>query len=121
MITKSYRELDHPADLKWVRGHQDKDRLRASLPLSAQLNCEADDQAGAYQTTHGTQPRPIGPFLPTTLAQLIIQGESVSSHYKSRICKAAMLPQYFEYLQGKFQWDDVTIKSIDWSAYKQII
>jgi hypothetical protein len=65
LITSSYRELAHPADIKWVKGHQDKARLSNSLPLSAQLNCEADDQAGQFQTDHSIQSRPIGPFLPT--------------------------------------------------------
>jgi exonuclease III len=121
LIKTSYQELDHPADIKWVKGHQDNDRPRENLPLSAQLNCEADDQAGQYQTEHGTQPRPIGPFLPTTMAQLLIQGESVSSHYKTRIREAATLPPYFEYLEEKFHWDEVTRKEIDWPVYKQII
>jgi hypothetical protein len=71
VITLSYRELAHPAELKWVKGHQDKARLRNSLPLSAQLNCEADNQAGQFQTDHGIQSGPIGPFLPTTCVQLI--------------------------------------------------
>jgi hypothetical protein len=35
LITSSYRELAHPADIKWVKGHQDKARLRNSQLTSA--------------------------------------------------------------------------------------
>jgi hypothetical protein len=61
------------------------------------------------------------PMLPTTHAQLIIQGATVNSYYKSRIRKAATLPTYFTYLESKYNWNSATRKEIDWSNYKQTV
>jgi hypothetical protein len=104
----------------WVKGHQDLDMEYDLLPLPAQLNCDADFEAGQFQQHHA-QPRPKAPMLPSTQAELVISGETIHSHYKSRIREAATLPNYFEYIEEKFNWSADTRMNIDWGAYKQII
>jgi hypothetical protein len=107
LIKESYELLPNDPDIKWVKGHQDDKTERHLLTLPEQ--------------SHGTQRRPMGPFLPTTRAQLIVAGESVSSHYKSRLRDTATLPRYFTYLRGIFNWSEATSDDVDWSTYKQII
>jgi hypothetical protein len=109
-----------PNTTKWVKGHQDLKRDHQLLPLPAQLNCEADDEAGQFQL-YENDTRPTAPLLPNTHAQLIIDGETVNSYYKTRIREAATLPHYFAYLENKFEWTTHTRTSVDWSTYKQII
>jgi hypothetical protein len=105
---------------KWIRGHQDADKPRETLSHAAQLNCEADDEAGDYQDNFGEE-RLIAPMLPNTHAHLVIDGATINSYYKTRIREAATLPPYFKYLENKFDWTTDTRKTIDWGSYKQII
>jgi hypothetical protein len=118
MMATSNHELPQNA-LCWIKGHQDKESPRESLSHPAQLNCEADDEAGVYQANNA--PRTNVPMFPTTHAQLIIQGATVNSYYKSRIREAATLPTYFAYLESKYHWSSATRQEIDWSNYKQTV
>jgi hypothetical protein len=119
MLTSSNNELP-PNETHWVKGHQDLEKDYDLLSLPAQLNCDADFEAGQFQQ-HNAANRPNAPMLPNTHAQLMISGESIHSHYKSRIREAATVPNYFNYLEGKFDWSTATRTTIDWGAYKQII
>jgi hypothetical protein len=60
-------------------------------------------------------------MFPTTHAQLIIQGDTINSYYKTRIREAVFLPPYFLYLEKKFDWTPDIRQEVDWSVYKQII
>ena len=112
------KDLHHPT-YHWVRGHQDDTKSRHTLSLSAQLNCEADDEAGQYQATNHA--RPIVPMTPFTHAQLELKNQTVTSHYKPRIREASSIPEYFAYLEKKFNWPAPIRQSIDWTSYQQII
>lgn len=121
MIVQSRARLtDTTSKLVWVKGHQDEARPRATLSLSAQLNCEADDQASQFQLDHG-QEIPCAPMLPSTQAQLQIQGESISSYYKTRIRDAATIPKLMKYYEKLFNWTPDTQLQVDWPVYKQIL
>jgi hypothetical protein len=109
-----------PNIVSWVKGHQDDDKPRETLSIAAQLNCEADDEAGQYQEDHGAA-RPLAPMFPNTHAQLVISGNSVNSYYKSRIREASTLPTYYKYLENRNDWTVETRNEVDWSVYKQII
>ena len=115
MVTKNLP----PHNFIWIKGHQDANKPRNSLSFAAQLNCEADDEADAFQQTNHS--RPIVPMTPYTMAKLELHGTTVTSHYKYRIREAATLPKYLAYVQKKFAWDDVTNQTIDWPSYKQIV
>jgi hypothetical protein len=93
--------------------------LRA-LPLNAQLNVDADEEAGIYQQTYPAQ-RPQIPRLPSNFAQLHINGKVIPSKLKKWIHKAFLVPPYLAYLQDRFQWNTQCAESIDWNAYAQAI
>ena len=120
MATQSIQEMPVQITILWIKSHQDRNTLRNTLSRPAQVNCEADDQAGQYQQEAGSH-IPLTPILPTTIAQLQIQEESVNSNYKSRIREAATIPQLQKYYQTKFRWKAETHKLVDWNTYRQII
>jgi hypothetical protein len=88
------------------------------LPLNAQLNVDADEEAGIYQHTFPLQ-RPIIPRLPSNRAQLHIAGKVIPSKLKKRIREAFTVPPYMLYLQDRFNWSDQCIETVDWTAYTQ--
>ena len=55
--------------LQYVKGHQDRARTLARLPLMAQLNVEADAKAAAYQNAEEAE-RPVVLMTPQTRAHL---------------------------------------------------
>jgi hypothetical protein len=67
-----------------VKGHQDDHTLYEDLALKAQLNVDADAEAGYYQTMHPAN-RPIIPRLPHNCVQLTISGNVISSKLKRLI------------------------------------
>ena len=90
-----------------------------ALSFAAVLNCEADDEAGQFQKDNIARPRV--PMLENTIASLMLNGETVTGHYKAKIRKAASLGEYFDYLKLRFDWNDDILKSVDWEQLKQLM
>ncbi len=100
---------------RWVKGHQDNNKTKAELPLEAQLNIEADELAGEFQTSEGMF-RPIVHLLPSCPAMLAIRGISVTSNYRKQLIRAYVEPEYIQYLQYRFEWSNDTIGIIAWKS-----
>jgi hypothetical protein len=103
-----------------VKGHQDNHHPYAYLPLEAQLNIDANEEAGYYQATCPAH-RPIIPRLPNNRAQLHITKKVISSKLKESIRDAFTVPPYKAYLQHCNKWTNACIDTIDWQAYTQAI
>jgi hypothetical protein len=119
-IIHSLRQLECQLSFLHVKGHQDDHSGFADLSLNAQLNVEADAEAGEYQQTYPSQ-RPIIPRLPSNRAQLHIRGQVIPSKLKKRIREAFTVPPYLQYLQQRFQWSEQCASTINWTAYTQAI
>jgi hypothetical protein len=98
-----------------VKGHQDDHHAYADLPLDAQLNVDADQEASNYQTMFPAH-RLIVPRLPHNRAQLHIANRVISSKLKQSIRDAFTVPPYMEYLQKRNQWSSECLATIDWKA-----
>jgi hypothetical protein len=70
----------------------------SDLPLDAQLNVEADKEAGYFQSMHATWIRPNVMLLPSTKAQLHIFTCTIMRHYPAAIRLAASEPNFGAYL-----------------------
>jgi hypothetical protein len=103
-----------------VRGHQDDHIEYDALPLDAQLNVDADHEAGYHQTMFPAQ-RPLIPRLPHNRAQLCLSNKVISSKLKQSIRDAFTVPPYLEYLQQRHRWTPEAMASIDWKAYTQTV
>jgi hypothetical protein len=69
LIDELYHSLTHftqPTPFTHVRGHQDDKTTYAHLPLDAQLNVDADHEAGNYQWNHPPTVRDQVPLTSTT-------------------------------------------------------
>jgi hypothetical protein len=106
--------------LEHVKGHQDDHIQYSNLPLDAQLNVDADEEAGFYQEIY-PQYWPVIPRLPHNRAQLHISGKVISSKIKQSVRNAYTVPPYMEYLKARNQWTSQCLHSIDWDAYNQTI
>jgi hypothetical protein len=119
-INQSIRTFGRKPNLVHVKGHQDTHTPYSELSLDAQLNVDADLEAGAYQCTYPAQ-RPLIPRLPSNPAQLRIKGKVICARLKQRIREAATVPEYLAYVAKRFGWDEATADSVDWPAYTQAI
>ena len=120
-ISHILRSLPINIEFQWVKGHQDVSVPLHSLPLTAQLNCEADREASRYDTTGEQSAQQKVTPLPHTPCQLYINQRSITGHIKNRIYQAVTIPELHQYLQNKFHWDDNTVKLIDWTTFAHII
>ena len=80
-----------------VKGHQDDHQAYEDLPLEAQLNVDADAEAGQYQYLFPAQ-RPLIPRLPHNRVQLRISQKVISSKLKQSIREAYTVPPCLTYL-----------------------
>jgi hypothetical protein len=104
--------------LQHVKGHQDSNTEYAGLSLKAQLNVNADAEAGFFQSMYPGQ-GPSIPRLPSDAAQLHLNGKVICARLKQQIREAATVPDYLSYVAKRFQWDSTVEDTIDWQAYTQ--
>jgi hypothetical protein len=98
--------------LAHIKGHQDDHAIYEDLPLTAQLNVNADKEAGYYQSMYPAQ-RPIIPRLPSNRVQLHIANQVISLKVKQTIRDAFTVPPYKAYLQRRNNWSqDCMLQSI---------
>jgi hypothetical protein len=119
-IIKTIQSIQIDPILEHVKGHQDDHTLYEDLALEAQLNVDADEEAGNYQTMYPAQ-RPIIPRLPHNRVQLHLSGKVISSKLKRSIREAFTVRPYKDYLQKRYKWDTNCIETIDWKSYTQAI
>jgi hypothetical protein len=96
-IHDSDQHLTKPPKYKHVLGHQDKTRHYTQLPLTAQLNVDADEAAGAFHWSHAATIQTDVALFPTTKAHLRIGDTTITGHYKHHIRRAASktaMPDY---------------------------
>jgi hypothetical protein len=88
-----------PSDplIKHVKGHQDADAPVLTLPLPAQLNCEAD--AMATESLEAIPaPIPIVPVYPSAVCQLDVRDATTTRRYPLSLRWAAATPAMEAYL-----------------------
>ncbi len=76
-IVTTLQKMTIKPTLEHVKGHQDDHTLYEELHLNAQLNVDADEEAGYYQSTYPAR-RPIIPRLPSNRVQLHIAFNFIS-------------------------------------------
>ena len=119
-ITCGLRSLSTTPILKHVKGHQDSKMAYTQLPLDAQLNVDADMEAGFYQCTYPGQ-RPVIPRLASNPVQLHIGRRVISSQIKQKLRDASTVSTFLSYSARRFHWGPDTAATVDWPAYTQAI
>ena len=103
-----------------VKGHLDDDNSVSDLEIHKQMNVEADQLANDYYND-GEPSNLQAPLLPSCSSQLHIRGTTITTHYERELSRAAMEPQYIEYLQQKYQWTDSLACNISWASLRTAI
>ena len=98
-----------------VKGHQDDKTAYDNLPLEAQLNVDADHEAGAYYQMHPHADIPVR-LIPGTCANLTIAGDTISSGYKRAIRTASTAPPLMAKIQERNGWTPQDMHLIHWKA-----
>jgi hypothetical protein len=107
-----------PSDprVKHVKGHQDDDALICTLPLPAQLNCEAD--ALATESLEAIlAPIPLVPVFPSAVCQIDIRDATSTRRLQSALRWSAATPDMVAYLKDRNKWDQSQYDLICWSAF----
>jgi hypothetical protein len=104
---------------EFVKGHQDKKKPYAELPLKAQLNCDADDLANGYIHRNPNKDYNTATMIPSGKAQLHLPTGTVSSKLNTELRLARTTGPLKAHLQKKFEWDDTTFDDIDWEVSRR--
>ena len=107
--------------LEHVKGHQDKKVAYEDLPLVAQLNVDADMEAGNYALNNSYRQDSFTTCDPIAGAQLYINDTVITNNYRQQIRYSAAMPDYMTKLQEIYNWHDETITRIDFTTRKQAI
>jgi hypothetical protein len=117
-IHDSTQHLKEPPKYRHVLGHQDTTTHYSQLPLTAQLNVDADEAAGAFHWSHATTILATVALFPTTKAHLRIGNTTITGHYKHQIRRAASTADFFQKCRHIHHWDDATFNNIQLSNFR---
>ena len=102
--------------LQHVKGHQDRHLQYNRLPLLAQLNVDADEQATRFQTVHGC-------FQPDVLhtawsgVHLVLPIGTITSHVETAKFHATAPPLKAYYMAQRYGWTPQTLATVNWKAH----
>jgi hypothetical protein len=102
--------------LKYVRGHQDKQTQVYNLPLPAQLNVEADKFAGMYEYPVRLDPTRVS-IITGNAIQLHTKEGTITRNYRQTIRKIGTKPAMEQYLCANNHWSASEFEWIDWDSH----
>ncbi len=106
-----------PVDLSilHVKAHQDDTNVPLSdLPLSAQLNIQADCATlAAYNLSTSSEPTPT---IPLTGASITFGGKRITSNLASTLTLCLLYPHYGKRYCNKYGWHSDVFHSIAWES-----
>lgn len=117
-IVVNLRLLEHPPEIRHIKGHQDQHKPYDQLPLHAQLNCDADTLAN--ESLRLRDPRldcSRVPLLPHAGAQLHLPQGTITGKIKKPIIKASRGPALLEHIRTTNGWDHTTLDLVDWDSH----
>ena len=103
--------------IRHIKGHQDQNTAYEDLPLLAQLNCDADEQATQYISHHPDIEYRYVPLIPSNGAQLNLQDGTITSNIKQALRHAHTMIPLRHALCQKFEWNLHTFNDINWTAH----
>ena len=107
--------------LEHVLGHQDKDTPYVQLPLSAQLNCDADKEAATFLSEHPDEDFKNAPVFPTSGCQLQLVTGTVTYDIKQSLQHARHAPPLQARLCLRHAWSDEEFHDVDWISHSRAL
>ena len=111
-IMDTLREMDTEIPTSHVHGHQDSTQL---LSYEARLNIQADLLATRAWQKHYKGHDHV--HYPASKCSFYINDQVITRAYRKTMRRAYASHHTSTYLQGKYNWDDKLIKSIDWYSH----
>ena len=115
-IITSHRLFPSLPVLQFIKGHLDVDHPYATLPLSAQLNVDADHLAGSYAPCPTENPSFV-PMIADTAASLHLPSGTITTKHRSALRRAASTDAIHHYIQNKHKWTTAKFDSINWITH----
>ena len=115
-ITTSLQQFPEIPQFLHVRGHQDRFHAYSTLPLTAQLNVDADRLANLYDYPPDISPLRV-PLITGCCALLHTPQGTVNSNYRTTLRYLATWQPLRHYLCNKHDWDIDTFESVDWTSH----
>ena len=100
----------------WAKGHQDEHTKHEDLPLEAQPNADADEEATKHQRQFGNDMSTV-PRAHNNTAQLHMRGRTVDSHYKRTMRHAKTAPDLEKCLLERNKWTPSTYDDMDFRSH----
>ena len=114
------KEFIQPANIQHVKGHQDEDVDFELLSLEAQLNVEADAEAGGFRSTMDPPLCPSVPLHPHTKVHLDIGGCTVTHYHRTAIRTAAGKEAFYCAVHERQKLNDEQFHTIDFEILAAI-
>jgi hypothetical protein len=120
-IHNNIQHLSIPPTYQHVLGHQDNSTTYTKLSLTAQLNVDADEAAGAFHWSHAPTLQETVPLLPSTRVHFNIGHNTITGHYKHHIRKAASQNDFFSKCRAIHNWDLATYHAINLALFRTAV
>jgi hypothetical protein len=107
LIDQLYHSLAHfnqTTPFTHVKGHQDDKKAHHALPLDAQLNVDADHEAGNFHWNYPPTVRDKVPITATTRVHLHLNHRTITGHYRYHIRTAASQEAFFQQCREIHAW-----------------
>jgi hypothetical protein len=120
-IHDNIQHLSIPPTYQHVLGHQDNTTAYTKLSLTAQLNVDANEAAGAFHWSHAPTLQETVPLLPSTRVHFNIGHKTITGHYKHHIRKAASQDDFFRKCRAIHNWDLATYRTINLALFRTAV
>ena len=100
-------------NVKWIKGHQDKNTPVENLSLHAQLNVRADQLATLAMDEDPTH-QPRVPVFPSAMCHFVLDGTTITRNIPGAIRFHAGAARIRPYLMQRNDWTEEILDSIHW-------
>ena len=119
-IHKVHTEFSMETLFEHIKGHQDDDTPYDKLSKAAKMNVDCDELANEYHSI-GPPSSLITHVLPSCPAMLVINNATISNDYRNQLTRAYTEPNYIQYLQQKYKWNNSVTQAIAWTSLSRAI
>lgn len=118
-IVADIQRVSHDCKIQWngqhVKSHQEG--ASEEMPLEVRLNEECDRLAKQCLRETRQPSKDSARRSPTDAATLCVGGRMITNNVRSRLQYAAMSIDMEDYLRHRNEWDNATLRNIDWEHF----
>ena len=118
-IMTALKQFNNKSKLKYVRGHQDKNKSYHQLDLETHMNVDADRRAGKYMYQQDENPSKVQLIKECGVLVHLKQG-TINSRYKRHIRRLGCAKAMETYICKKQGWD-TQFRLVDWLIHGRAI